>query len=241
MTSWSEAADRLRAQILSGELRAGQQLPGERELAARLGCSRPSLREALRVLEAQGLLRVNDRGSGTLVRDEAFSTFASTLELQTVLGHYREADIVRTRIAIEAWSCREAARVADAEAVAALAELITAMDEARAHREFNDLDAQFHLDICRMTDNPIAAELMQGLRGAITRQMVAIYSRLPDWRRVADGVQVEHRQIWQAIRDRDGEFAEAGVRSHLDRFFADLLHSHPSAAPGTGRHLDWAP
>ena len=80
--------DRLEAALLSGELSVGDRLPGERELAAGFGVSRTSVREALRVLEALGILEVKRGTEGVSLRNEPGDAFADLLRLHIALGHY---------------------------------------------------------------------------------------------------------------------------------------------------------
>ena len=95
---------RIEAQIVSGALRAGERLPPERELADLLGVSRPAVREALRVLEAQGAVRSQvgqGPGSGTIIDRVPSDALTRLLRLHVSLGSFPLSDVIETRVTLE--------------------------------------------------------------------------------------------------------------------------------------------
>lgn len=207
--------------ILAGELSAGDHLPNERDLSALLGVSRPSLRESLRVLEALGVLEIRRGGDGGAVLvGTPGPGFVNLLKLQLALGQFSQTDVLHTRIALETWCCREAAISATDEDLDDLERILDQMDDPTIEAAtFNALDAAFHVRIAESTGNQLTAHLMQSLRIAINRQMVAAYARLEDWRETAKTVRAEHRDILRTLRDRDPEGAAAHVRDHIQSFY----------------------
>ncbi|WP_432545851.1 FadR/GntR family transcriptional regulator [Kineococcus sp. SYSU DK004] len=208
--------------IVSGALRPGDKLPSERELAQVLQVSRPSLREALRVLEGLGLVEVRRGGheGGSFLAESAGSGVANLLRLELALGHFSDRDVLQTRLALETWVCGEAARRGDDPALAPLDHVLERMDDPEVPaQEFNRLDAAFHVGIARATGNVLTAHLMDSLRTAIERQMVAAYDRLPDWRRTARTVRAEHRAILAAVRSGDPERAQDLISRHIREFW----------------------
>ena len=213
----------LREMILGGRWGAGDTLPGERDLATELGCSRASLREALRVLEAQGIIDSKPGGRST-IRSRARSAFGSVLELQLALGQYTTSELLNARVAMEMWAARQAATTRRPEHLERFHELLTRMgDPAIPVREFNQLDAEFHALITTSAGNNIVTDLNRGLRAAIELQMVKAYDALDDWWESTHTVRSEHWQIYHAIERHDGELAAALVRSHITNFFKPAL------------------
>lgn len=210
--------------ILDGRLAAGDHLPSERDLAAALGVSRPSLRESLRVLEALGLLEVRRGGGpegGARLVTEPGSGLVDLLRLQLALGHFDQRDVLRTRLALETWSCSEAALHASAEDHAELAAILDEMDRPGIGTgDFNRLDAAFHVRIAASSGNVLTGHLMTSLRGAINRQMIDAYAALEDWQRTAETVRSEHRAILAAIVAGDADAASRAVREHIESFWA---------------------
>jgi GntR family transcriptional repressor for pyruvate dehydrogenase complex len=221
--TYEQVMAQIEERILDGRLKAGDHLPSERDLALQLGVSRPSLRESLRVLEALGVVDIR-RGGGTDGGAVLVGTpgpgFVNLLKLQLALGHFSWNDVLETRVALESWSCLEAAYRSTEEDHADLASILDRMDDPAIEAiEFNRLDAAFHLRIAESTGNALTAHLMGSLRTAIERQMIDAYARLPKWRETARTVRQEHRDILNAVQGKDGVEAVRLVHDHIHDFY----------------------
>ncbi len=136
-------------------------------------------------------------------------------------------------VAVEMWSARRAAETRSDEHLEELASILTRMDDPGIHvREYNALDARFHALIATASGNAIIQDLSGGLRSAVEQQMIEAYDQLEDWRDASISVRSEHRQILEALRDRDPELAAAVVRSHAMNFFRNALASAEDAPAG---------
>ncbi|OLT11703.1 GntR family transcriptional regulator [Pseudonocardia sp. CNS-139] len=209
--------------LAAGRLGLGDRLPGERALAERLGVSRPSVREAIRVLEAHGVVRTGP-GSGpeagaVLVADPA-AGLGAALRLHVATNGVAVADVVGMRLLIEEWGMREAAaRRPDAAALAAAQHALTAMDDPALDRErFLDLDAQFHAALVGLAGNVLVTVVMTSLRGAVRGYIGEGARRLPAWAAVADRLRAEHHRIFDAVRAGRAEEAARVTRAHIEGF-----------------------
>src|SRR6478735_8000896 len=141
--------ERIEEQVVAGELKAGDRLPPERELAPVLGVSRSALREALRVLETIGVLVAHaGRGAdaGARIVRNPDDALGRLLRLHFALGSYSLHDVMEARVALERSSFAAAARHARAEDLDAAGELVARMGEPDVGvAEFNDLDTRFHV------------------------------------------------------------------------------------------------
>jgi GntR family transcriptional repressor for pyruvate dehydrogenase complex len=141
--------DRIETQIVSGALRAGERLPPERELATLLGVSRPAVREALRILEAQGAVRSQvgtGPDSGTTIDRVPRDALARLLRLHVALGSFPLEDVVDTRVALERSSVALACRNARPQDLTVMRAALMDMDEPDIDREtFNQRDTDFHV------------------------------------------------------------------------------------------------
>ncbi|MEJ5914523.1 FadR/GntR family transcriptional regulator [Pseudokineococcus sp. 1T1Z-3] len=222
--TYEQVMGQIERQIDDGTLRAGDRLPSERELSALLGISRPSLREALRVLEGLGVVDVRPGGGsagGAVLVAEPGGGFATLLTLQLALGHFSDHDVLHTRVALESWVAEEAAQRVQPEQVATMSALLDRMDDpAIAAAEFNALDAEFHVQLARASGNALTSHLMASLRTAIRRRMEEAYDDLPDWRATAVTVRAEHRAILAAVADHDEALAVTRMREHLETFWS---------------------
>lgn len=213
----------IEAQLRAGRLRAGDQLPSERELAGLLGVSRSSLRESLRVLEALGIIEIRLGGGpdrGAVLRMEPGLGFVRLLQLELAMGHFSDADVLGTRLALEEWSCANAALLSSPEDHADLTAILDEMDDPDIDTaDFNRLDTAFHVRIAEAAGNALTGHLMGSLRMAIKQQMVDAYARLTDWRATAVVVRAEHRQILKAVEDGEPELVRELVRDHIRSFY----------------------
>ncbi|MBQ0925250.1 FadR/GntR family transcriptional regulator [Saccharopolyspora endophytica] len=221
--TYEQVMAQIEQRIVDGRLAPGDRLPSEREFAQLLGVSRPSLREALRVLEALGIVDVRPgRGpdGGCVFLGHPGTGFSTLLKMQLTLGHFNGADVLRTRLVLEEWALLEAARHATPADHRALRAILDEMDSPHLTAgDFNALDTEFHVRIAESAGNALAAHMMGSLRTAIQRQMVEVYDRRDDWRDTSRLVRREHRAILQAIESRDGARAVELLRGHINDFY----------------------
>ncbi|NGO68055.1 FadR/GntR family transcriptional regulator [Streptomyces boncukensis] len=227
--------DRIDERIASGELRVGDRLPGERQLAALLGVSRPSVREAMRVLEARGVLTAQT-GSGpeagaTLVADpgRALSGLVGT---HLGLSAFALADVVEARWAIERLAVENAARHAAEEDLAPLREAVARMREPGLELSaFHALDTAFHVGLARLSGNPLLVAFMTAIRESVHRYAARAVEEMAD---TADGVRAltaDHERILAAIEEGDAECAVAALDTHLKRAYPGVDRGTGSPAP----------
>ncbi len=244
--AWEGVLAHIEALLVDGGLRPGDHLPPERALAAGLGVSRPSVREALRVLEAMGLVRTqtgSGPSSGAIIVARPAGGMQALMRLQVAASGFPVADVVRTRLLLEtavAGELAEAAGTADPEdagpGLAPARELLDAMDDpALTPREFLALDARFHLAFAEAAGNTVVAATMAGLRSAIEGYVVAGLDRIPDWAAMAARLRAEHRGVVAAIDRGDAAGARALLHDHIGGYYRDALLAEPAghAAPGS--------
>jgi GntR family transcriptional regulator, transcriptional repressor for pyruvate dehydrogenase complex len=233
LRTYEQVMAQIEERILDGRLKPGDHLPSERELSASLGVSRPSLRESLRVLEALGIVDIRRGGGadgGAVLLETPGSGLSTVLKLQSALGHFSTTEVVEARVALETWSCREAAYRSTEQDHAELAAILDSMDSGTiSASEFNALDAAFHQRIAESTGNALTAHLMGALRTTIQREMIQAYARLADWRETAKTVRSEHRAILAAIEAQDAAAAGRLVAEHISSFYQN--NGHIGGAP----------
>lgn len=223
--AFEEILDRLEEAIASGELGPGDRLPSERDLAARFGVSRPSVREALRVLEALGLVSVR-RGAehGVTLREEPQNAFAHLFRFHLALDHTSVASLVEFRVAIESWAAGLVAARGGAETLAELDRQLDAMRQPGLGQVgFHSLDAAFHLELVRGAGNELATSVLEASRTAIQRTMLAALVAKADWPSTRDRLVREHAAVVEAIRAGDGAAASRLVTEHVTTFWREHL------------------
>lgn len=219
--------DRIETQIVNGALRAGQRLPPERELAAMLGVSRPAVREALRILEAQGVVRSRvGKGpdSGTTIDRVPSDALARLLRLHVALGSFPLDDVIETRVALERSSVVLACRNPKPEKLERMRAALLAMDGPEVDREsFNQWDTDFHVALADAGGNRLMSDVTRAIRESVRMPILATMTAMPDigthsWPRILDGLRADHQAIFAAIEAGQEEQAADRVESHIRGF-----------------------
>lgn len=230
-----QVVEQIQNKILGGELTVGAKLPSERELVDALGVSRSSVREALRALEAMGIIDAqggSGRDSGSVISGRSTEALGTLLRLHVALAGIAVEDLIDVRVQLERHAAAGAAVHHSAEDVARLRTLIDAMQPSRvSSAEFNELDTEFHVSIARSSGNGLAATLMQALRDAVKSEMVRAFTSVDDWRSIGDRLVAEHYGIIDAIEaGREAEAADL-VEAHIRTFYRDQVAVGP-VTPG---------
>ncbi len=213
----------LRAAIVSGTLASGTEMPSEKDLAHDLGVSRATVREALRILQAQGLLTGGDTVSTQRPRvtaDETVPTAAQALENVLLLGKIPLADLVEFRALIEAEVAALAAERRDPEALALAGEALAAMRAVPLSVEaFRAADLAFHKALASASGNLAYPLVMGVLRGAIAQHLGDRLRTLADPRRAMAALTREHEAIFEAVSAGQGAAAKALITRHIQAFY----------------------
>ncbi|NRB34373.1 MAG: FCD domain-containing protein [Rhodobacteraceae bacterium] len=204
--------------ILRGILRPGERLPSERELSDRLGVSRPSLRDAVQDLQNDGLL-TSRAGAGIYVAEVLGSAFSPAL--QRLFSTHDEAirDYLSFRRDMEALAAERAARLGTPSDLAVINTIFEKMEAAASRRnqdEESQLDAQFHMAIIEASHNVVMLHMMRSMYDLLRAGV--FYNRQVMFRQrtTRSALLGQHRDINDAIQDRDPEAARKAVETHLD-------------------------
>ena len=222
-----EIVTQIRDYIAHGELQTGDRLPSEREMAQQLGVSRPTVREALQVLEHTGFVEIL-QGSGTYIKDISKQTLTDPLQILIDGSDKRYEEVYEFRNAIECWAVGLAAERIDQGSLARLAVIIDRMKACRAKKEpVDELDADFHLAIARSCRNGIYYHVVKTLLHLLTQ--VTRISHMELFSSETDQVDLldDHVAIYSAIAAGDAPKARELMALHLNRVTLKLL-SAPS-------------
>jgi DNA-binding FadR family transcriptional regulator len=221
-----QVLDAIETQILTGHLRPGDRLPSERELALVLGVSRPSVREALRVLEWMGVIVAgvgSGKDAGSIIADRISDALSRVLRVHLALANVSLDHVVETRVSLEATAVVGAAQHATTSDLRKLGDIVQRMngdDPSLTPDRFNELDTDFHVAVAEASGNKLLAEMMQALRDVVRQEMVRAFERLDDWRESARAIQSEHRAILDMIAARDPAGAQERMTDHITSFYA---------------------
>lgn len=243
--SYDLLLENIEADLRSGAIALGDQLPGERTLAETYGISRASVREGIRILDAMGVLRSSSGSgpkSGAVIISEPSAGLSSALRLHMASSRLPVADIVQTRVLLETWAAATAAARPPSDAteaaLARAATLLEAMDAPDMVREnFHLLDAQFHVELSSLAGNAVIETMMASLSGAISGYVKNAVDNMEDWADVKKHLQAQHHGIYDAVASRRGDDAARLLREHIEWFYAQIPAEDSRAAdPGQGGH-----
>ena len=207
-TAFEEAVDRIGTAIRLGLLPPGTRLPAERELCAKLGIARSTLRQALVALAQSGHLHaVRGRGGGTFVVDKlppAPPPPSDLIDRWHVTWDHRLA----VEVGVAVLACRRA----DGVAVSALGQLLAAMETATEDfSTYRALDIRFHIGLAEATNNPRLVTMATEVQGDATR-LIALIAHPPE---VLSSSNVQHRRILAAVASGDEGATAREMAEHL--------------------------
>jgi DNA-binding FadR family transcriptional regulator len=212
MAVTDEAIEKIKAMIVSGQLKPGQKLAREADLAERLGLSRSSLREAVRALSLVRILDVR-QGDGTYVSSLAAD---SLLEALTFIVEFHQdasvLELLEVRRILEPAASARAALLIDETELAELDALLDRITPASSVDELVDNDLEFHRRVAAAGGNSVLSSLIESLSGPTQRARV--------WRGLTQEgalqrTLLEHRAILGAMRRRDPELARTWSTVHV--------------------------
>jgi GntR family transcriptional repressor for pyruvate dehydrogenase complex len=209
---YQQIVQQIEDSITSGELKEGDQLPAERELAQQFGVSRTAVREAVKTLREKGLVEAYP-GRGTFITNGTARSIQQTLDRMIRSGQAEgTVHLTEVREILEPEIAALAAQRVDEEMLSAMREAIQVMDAARKDSEaFIEGDLDFHLALAEAAGNPLILSLIDSIVGLLREQRTRTYF-------VEGGPergQYHHRRILEAIEHRDPVGAREAMRAHL--------------------------
>jgi GntR family transcriptional repressor for pyruvate dehydrogenase complex len=211
--STEQVITHVRERIARRELRPGDRLPPERELATQLGVSRPTVRAGLRALAAMGVIE-SRHGSGTYIPGGPPRLGSEPLSFLAALHGFTREEMYEARRVLEVSAAGLAAERATHEDLAGIAEevasLFAAMDDPI---QFLVHDIRFHRAVASAAHNPIIASLVE-MVSALYYERRRETAALATDRNLHDAAEM-HRRVYQAIRSRDADHARDLMNEHL--------------------------
>jgi GntR family transcriptional repressor for pyruvate dehydrogenase complex len=208
-----QVVEHVRQLIEAGRLKPGNRLPPERDLAASIGVSRPSLRSGLRTLQAMGVVR-SRQGAGTFIADGPPRLGGGPLSFLAALHGFTRDEMFEARRVLEMGSAALSAERAGPEQLAAMAEEVTGMFAALDNpQEFLIHDIQFHRTVAAASHNPVLGTLIDTVSELMYERRRLTVERAHDLKESAE----MHRRIYHAIKAKNPEQARRAMGEHLEQ------------------------
>jgi GntR family transcriptional repressor for pyruvate dehydrogenase complex len=231
---WEQIAEKLLAMLKERQLRPGDKLPPERELAAMMQVSRPSLREALRALSMMNVLEVR-QGAGTFVTSLETELLVEHLDFVLSLENSSLIELFEARKIVELGIVGLAAERITDEELADLEAGLTRSQEALNHPvDFLQADEELHKTITKAARNPIMSRVID----SISKLLLVSRSRTVEIPGVRAQTVADHRAIVAALKGRDPEAAKQTMLQHLNNVERGFVHSDSYAGDGQTRTRD---
>ncbi len=207
-----EIVNQVKNLISQGTLKPGDRLPPERELIKEFGVSRPSIREALNSLVAQGFLEVR-QGNRTFVKSVTSEKIQDPLSLLLETDTQKIFDLIEVRKAMEAWGASQAAQRVSEEDIRRLQEIIGQMKRAlEKGKSWEKQDADFHLAMAQATHNTIQTHMMFTIYDLLRESVARVFRDQGK----AEKLFQQHYRIFKAIKNRAPDKARERILEHLN-------------------------
>jgi GntR family transcriptional regulator, transcriptional repressor for pyruvate dehydrogenase complex len=219
---YEQIVQQIEDSILKGTLKAGDQLPSERELAQRFGVSRTAVREAVKALREKGLVEAYS-GRGTFITNGTSQAMRQSLDWMMRIGQAEgSSHLAEMRAILEPEIAALAAIRREEQHLAAMRDAFEVMDGARQDPvAFIEADLDFHLALAEAAANPLILSLIDSIVGLLREQRMRIFY-------VEGGPergQYHHKRILDAVELRDAEKARTAMRAHLQQVREDSKSS----------------
>jgi len=204
--------------ILKGQLKPGDQLPAERDLAHSFGVSRTAVREAVKTLREKGLVEAYS-GRGTFVTNGTSHSIRQSLDLMIRINPLEgSANLAELRLVLEPEIAALAAARIEEQLLSTMREAVEEMDRSlRDPDAYVEADLDFHLALAEAAGNPLILSLLDSIVGLLREQRSRIFN--------VDGGpergQFHHKRILAAVEQGNPEAAREAMRAHLQQVLED--------------------
>jgi GntR family transcriptional repressor for pyruvate dehydrogenase complex len=226
---YEQIVQQIEESIVKGTLKAGDQLPAERELAQRFGVSRTAVREAVKALREKGLVEAYS-GRGTFITDGTTQAVRQSLDLMVKIGQPEgSTHLAEVRAILEPEIAALAAvRIQEPE-LSTMREAVAAMDRfGKDPQTYIEADLDFHLALAEGAANPLILSLLDSIVALLREQRLRIF-RVPGG---PERGQIYHKRILDAVERRDSDKAREAMRAHLWQVREDSQAPPAKRAPG---------
>jgi GntR family transcriptional regulator, transcriptional repressor for pyruvate dehydrogenase complex len=215
---YEQIVQQVEESILSGQLKPGDQLPAERDLAQSFGVSRTAVREAVKTLREKGLVEAFS-GRGTFVTNGTSQAIRQSLDLMIRINHQEgSAHLAELRLVLEPEIAGLAASRIEEQLLGTMRETLAIMERNLQDREaYIEADLDFHLALAEAAGNPLILSLLDSIVGLLREQR----SRIFDVEGGPERGQYHHKRILAAVERSDPEAAREAMREHLRQVLSD--------------------
>lgn len=223
---YQRIVEQIEAAVARGDLKPGSRLPSERELVAQFGASRPTIREALRVLESNGIVRSRP-GDPNGPEILSFSTHGLHKQMTRLIqaDGASLAEVLSFRMVVDGAGCRLAARLRTEADLEALERTITDLEASRTegYEAFSRADVAFHQAIAAASRNSILGLCNNVVRDVVLSLISTNVANAVDSPELMEATISYHREVLIAVREQDAEAAARSSSRSIYNFYNGYL------------------
>ena len=212
---YEQIVEQIKVMITEGNLKPGDRLPPEREMADKFNVSRASVREALSALHLMGLVEIKS-GEGTFIKQARIDSIIVPLALALLMERNTDIDVLEVRKGLEVESAGLAALRREEEDLAMMREALDEMSRDIDHAEIGEKsDWKFHYAIAQASQNILLTRLMNAVSDTIKNTMRANRQKLFSTQKMPQLILDTHESIYEAIKNCDLMEARKRMFEHL--------------------------
>ncbi|AGA69784.1 transcriptional regulator [Desulfitobacterium dichloroeliminans LMG P-21439] len=225
---YEEIIEQIRVLVIKGELKPGDRLPSERDLAVRFNVSRASVREALSALEMMGLVEIRS-GEGTFIKEVNLDSVVTPLAWILSMEKDTLIELLEVRKMLEGQTVALAAKRAGSQDLRELEDALQAMlEDMQTGKVGEEADMRFHYAIAGASKNKILLRLMNAISDTMHQSLKASRVRLYEGNVSPERLYKEHVFILEAVTRQNEEDARRYMLEHLAGVEERLLRYYSS-------------
>ncbi|NCB29591.1 MAG: FadR family transcriptional regulator [Clostridia bacterium] len=221
--TYEKVVEYIREEIWRGNLKRGERLPPERDLAELLGVSRNSVREALRTMSLMGFVS-SVQGAGNFVSCDLEKNLSETFRMMMLLGETNYMQVSQLRRGLEGETARLAALRVTSKQLVKFDEIVAHMQEETDNARAAKLDQQFHALLVETAGNKLIHALFSAMITTVNEFIATMYVRIFDSEHTGSLLLAAHKSIVEALRAHDEQAALHAIWKHFEIVDSAISH-----------------
>lgn len=213
--AYEKVVNYIRTEIWRGNLKRGERLPPERDLASVLGVSRNSVREAIRTLGLMGFIS-SVHGAGNYVTCDLEKNLYETFRIMMMLGETNFLQFSQLRRGLESETARLASAHALPRHIAKLEQIVNKMSTEENLEYGSRLDQEFHLTLCESAGNRLISSLFGAMIATTNNFISTMFIKITSTQSQAEALYESHRSIVAAVKNHDESGAINAIWKHFE-------------------------
>ncbi|GAA0737343.1 FadR/GntR family transcriptional regulator [Clostridium oceanicum] len=211
---YEQVIDQIKEMVVTGKLRKGDKLPSERELTSKLGVSRSSIREAIRVLEVIGIVSCK-QGDGNFIRTDFENILFEPLSIMFLLNKSSEREIFELRRVIEVETAGLAAKNITIKQLQEIRLILDDMEKTEDEDLKIKLDKKFHYKIAKASNNFLIVTVLNTISELIDSFIKDARAKILETRKEKNIIETHHEEIYDGLVNRDSKKCSEAMRKHM--------------------------